>query len=129
MMKFRFALVLAIAAFISAVSSIQASSVQRGADIVDVAVTKQEDGKFRFDVTVFHEGESEETYADRWEIFWEGGIVLATRKLAHHHVGEMPFTRSLGDVEIPEGIENVIVRAHVREVGYGGKEMSVVLPR
>jgi hypothetical protein len=129
MMKFRSVLVMALAAFICAGSGAQATSVQRGADIVDVVVTKQGDGLFRFDVTVHHEYETEDRYADRWEIIWEGGSVLGARELAHHHVGDMPFTRSLSDVRVPEGIDNVIVRAHVRDVGYGGKEMSVALPR
>jgi hypothetical protein len=57
------------------------------------------------------------------------GTVLASRVLLHPHETEQPFTRSLGGVTIPEGIERVTVRAHDTVHAYGGTELEVELPR
>ena len=54
--------------------------------------------------------------------------MLGTRELAHPHVTEQPFTRSLGGVTIPDGVERVRVRAHDSVEGWGGAEMTVALP-
>jgi len=55
--------------------------------------------------------------------------VLGVRELAHPHVNEQPFTRSLGGVEIPDGVQEVTIRARDSVHGYGGAELSVELPR
>ena len=96
------------------------------ADIVGVEVSKS-GSKYRFSVTVEHADEGWDHYADGWEVLGPDGTVLGTRVLAHPHVNEQPFTRS-GSFEIPEGIEEVTVRAHDSVDGYGGKEMVVKLP-
>ncbi len=57
------------------------------------------------------------------------GSVLGTRVLLHPHETEQPFTRSLGVVKIPEAVRQVTLRAHDRVHGYGGKEVTVALPR
>jgi len=55
--------------------------------------------------------------------------VLATRTLLHPHENEQPFTRSLSGVRIPDGVTEVIVRAHDKVHGYGGAEMRVTVAR
>jgi hypothetical protein len=99
------------------------------ADVVGVDVKRAADGKLDFAVTVHHDDEGWQHYADRWEIVGPDGKVLATRVLQHPHVGEQPFTRSLDEVVVPGGVEKVTVRAHDSVHGYGGKEMSVEIPR
>jgi hypothetical protein len=44
-------------------------------------------------------------------------------------VNEQPFTRSLSGVEIPPGMDEVLLRAHDLVHGLGGKTMKVVLPQ
>jgi len=57
------------------------------------------------------------------------GTVLGTRTLYHPHVGEQPFTRSLSGVAVAETIVDVTVRAHDSVHAYGGKTLTVALPR
>ena len=85
-------------------------------------------GTYRIEVTVRHTDEGWDHYADGWEVLTEDGQVLGHRKLYHPHIDEQPFTRSLGGVEIPQGVHRVIVRAHDREHGWGGQEMAVDIP-
>lgn len=98
------------------------------ADVVDVAVSAGADGSYRFDVSIRSEETGWDKYADRWEIVGPGGEVIATRTLAHPHVDEQPFTRSLGGVTVPQGLRRVSVRAHDSVSGFGGREMTVSLP-
>ena len=82
-----------------------------------------------FHVTVLHADEGWDHYANRWEVLTAGGEVLATRELAHPHENEQPFKRSLRDVRIPDGVDEVVVRANDSVHGYGGKTMTVTLRR
>jgi hypothetical protein len=99
------------------------------ADVVAVEAVQESAGTWRFDVTVAHADEGWDHYADRWEVLAPDGSVLGTRVLLHPHVGEQPFTRSLGGVAIPAGVDHVIVRTHDSVHGLGGAEMTVELPR
>lgn len=98
------------------------------ADVVGVEVARS-GATWSFEVTVRHADAGWDHYADKWDVVAPDGSVLATRTLHHPHVNEQPFTRSLGGVEIPDGIEAVILRAHDSVHGYGGEEVRVVLPR
>jgi hypothetical protein len=97
------------------------------ADVEAVEVTVQADGTYSFDVTIRHADEGWSHYADRFEIVDAGGVVFGTRTLFHPHVDEQPFSRSLA-IEIPDGVESVVVRAHDLVHGAGGREMTVALP-
>ena len=99
------------------------------ADVVDVKVQLEPSGTYHFDVTVRHADTGWKHYADWWEILAPDGSVLATRPLRHPHVDEQPFTRDLPDVKIPDAITRVTVRAHDSQHGFGGKEVTVELPR
>jgi len=98
------------------------------ADVVGVEVSKQGEGRFRFDVTVRHADEGWDHYADRWDVVGPDGAVLGSRELLHPHVNEQPFTRSLTGVEIPRDVEEVTIRAHDSVHGLGGAEMTVAVP-
>lgn len=95
-------------------------------DVVEVKVT-QNDGKYRFDVTLRHADTGWDHYANVWEIVGPDGAVLGTRVLAHPHVDEQPFTRSLGGVVIAGEITEVTIRAGDNVNGLGGKVMTVKL--
>ena len=99
------------------------------ADVVAVEAAEEGAGTWRFEVTVAHADAGWDHYADKWEVLAPDGRVLATRVLLHPHVGEQPFTRSLGGVAIPAEIERVILRAHDSVHGLGGAEMTVELAR
>ena len=94
--------------------------------IVDVDATLTGD-TWRFDVSLLHADTGWEHYADGWGIYTEDGTELGYRVLAHPHVNEQPFTRSLTGVTIPEGITQVFIRPHDLVHGDGPKFL-VVLP-
>jgi len=98
------------------------------ADVVAVKATLAGDGTWRFDVTVEHADTGWDHYADAWEVLAPDGAVLGTRTLLHPHENEQPFTRSLAGVAVPDGITEVIVRAHDSVHGYG-EGLTVALPR
>ena len=93
-----------------------------------VAVTATPDGAgWRFAVTVAHADAGWDHYADRFEVLTPAGELLGTRTLHHPHVDEQPFTRLLGGVSVPEGLDRVVVRAHDSVHGHGGATMTVTL--
>ena len=60
-----------------------------------VKATEVSDGVWRFDVTVRHNDEGWDHYADAWQVIDPGsGDILGERILAHPHDNEQPFTRS-----------------------------------
>ena len=99
------------------------------ADVLEVRVSCNEARVCRFSVTVEHNDQGWDHYADRWELLSPDGEVLATRVLAHPHDHEQPFERSLGNVSIPKDILQVVVRAHDSVHEYGGVEITVDVPK
>ena len=99
------------------------------ADVIEVEVRRIGGDTYNFDVTVGHADEGWEHFANKWEVTAPDGTVMGTRILAHPHVEEQPFTRSLSGVKLPENITEVTVRAHDLVHGYGGKTVTVALPR
>lgn len=96
-------------------------------DVVDVKAERQSDGNWRFSVTLLHDDEGWDHYADRWDVVGPDGTVYGERILAHPHVNEQPFTRSLSGVSIPPGVTEVTIRGNDSVHGLGGKEMTVAL--
>jgi len=103
-------------------------SVANEADVVRVKVQKSGPGVYRFDVTLRHKDTGWKHYANAWEVLTPDGKILGTRILAHPHVNEQPFTRSLSGVKIPMNIKAVTIRARDLVHDYGGKTMTVKLP-
>ena len=112
----------------AAIALLSAAAAAGEADVIAVDVTRSAAG-LRFAVTVRHDDEGWDHYADRWEVLGPDGEVLAVRVLAHPHENEQPFTRALAAVEIPPGLRAVRVRAHDSVHGDGGAAIEVELPR
>ena len=55
------------------------------ADVLNVDVSCNSESICRFDVTVRHDDEGWEHYANRWEVLSPDGEILATRVLVHPH--------------------------------------------
>ena len=119
---------------LSLVSPIVASAEQSEdldyAQVTMVSARQQENGLWRFDVTLRHNDEGWDHYADAWQVVRsEDGEVLGERILAHPHEHEQPFTRSLSGVSIPRGLTVVVIRARCNVHGFGGREVRVDLKR
>ena len=109
---------------------------QGDADVVKAVASQSASGSWRFSVTLKHADTGWEDYADGWDVVLPDGSVIKpnageafTRTLWHPHVNEQPFTRSQGNIEIPQSVEEVTVRAHDLRDGFGGKTQVVKLPR
>jgi len=107
--------------------SLSAMALAGEADVVGVEARQAGNGTWRFDVTVSHADEGWDHYADLWAVVGPDGAVLGSRVLAHPHVEEQPFTRSLSGVSIDDAIGSVTVRARDSVHGFGGAEMTVDL--
>ena len=81
----------------------------------------------RVSVTLNHPDTGWDHYADGWEVLDADGNRLGIRELAHPHVTEMPFTRSLSGVEIPEGATVIFVRARCNVDGWSDALFEVRL--
>lgn len=98
------------------------------ADVIDVVITREKSGTYRFDVTVRSGDTGQEKYADLWEVQAPDGTVLGERVLTHPHVDEQPFTRSQGGIDVPAGIRTVNVVARDTVAGYCGEAFKVDVP-
>lgn len=97
------------------------------AQVQEVKAQKSSNGSWSFDVTIRHNDQGWNHYADKWIIVSpDTGEIYGERVLAHPHDNEQPFTRSLSGVIIPEGI-TVEVRAKCTLHGYEGKRITLDL--
>ncbi|WP_136442030.1 hypothetical protein [Pacificoceanicola onchidii] len=93
-----------------------------------IAVDAQRQGTdYRFSVTLAHPDTGWDHYADGWRVELEDGTDLGTRVLAHPHVTEQPFTRSLGGIQIPTGVSTVFVRAKCSDDGWNEDRVAISL--
>ena len=100
---------------------------ERCADVI-AATIEPSSGRFDVTATVRSADTGWERYADEWNVRTESGDVLGTRTLAHPHVDEQPFTRSLRGVSIPASVASVVVAARDSVVGYCGATVTVDVP-
>ena len=93
-----------------------------------VGVTARATGAgWQFDVTIAHGDTGWEDYADGWRVELADGTILGTRILVHPHVEEQPFTRSLREVAIPEGVSEVHIRASTNVTGWATTRRALML--
>lgn len=94
----------------------------REANVTAVAVEPVGDGRYEFSVTLLHDDDGEEGYANWWQVETLDGEQLGRRELLHAH-GTQEFTRS-ETVAVPDG-GCVVVRGHDQTHGYGGQAIVV----
>nr|WP_049894327.1 hypothetical protein [Salinarchaeum sp. Harcht-Bsk1] len=97
----------------------------REANVTAVAVETEGDGAYRFDVTLLHDDDGEDGYANWWQVETPDGERLGRRELLHAH-GTEEFTRS-ETVTVPAEESCVVVRGHDQTHGYGGQAMLVTI--
>ncbi|WP_323676520.1 hypothetical protein [Halorubellus sp. PRR65] len=95
----------------------------REANVTGVELDAQGDGRVRFSVTLYHDDDGEDGYANRWTAETRDGEELGRRELLHAH-GTREFTRS-ETVSVPIDVECVVVRGHDQTHGYGGRAALV----
>lgn len=79
--------------------------------------------------TIAHPDTGWDHYADGFRVETGDGTVLGMRTLHHPHVEEQPFTRSLGGIAVPAGVDRLLVRARCNVDGWADAAMPVTLPR
>jgi hypothetical protein len=105
-----------------------ATSVVHAGDVeIQNVYLYQQSSSWRADVTLKHADTGWEHYADAWRIVDATGKLIATRVLYHPHVNEQPFTRSLGNIEIPAGTDIIFVEAHDKQHGWSPQRIKVDL--
>jgi hypothetical protein len=88
---------------------------------------RQSGSSWSFDVTIRHPDSGWDHYADGWSVNAPDGTELGFRKLAHPHENEQPFTRSLSGVAVPDGVNEVVIRARDSVHGWSDKTYTVKL--
>ncbi|MCX7566537.1 hypothetical protein OS189_09315 [Sulfitobacter sp. F26169L] len=83
---------------------------------------------YTFSVTVLHSDKGWDDYADAWRIKDMDGNILGERDLAHPHVDEQPFTRSLSGVKIPAGVDTVVIEVRDTATGWSPNTKTIKLP-
>ncbi len=96
--------------------------------VVEAAKASKSGAAWTISVTLSHPDTGWDHYADGWEVVTEDGTSLGIRELAHPHVDEQPFTRSLSGVEIPAGTTRIGVRARGSVHGWGDAITWIDLP-
>jgi hypothetical protein len=96
----------------------------REANVVGVETDRQ-GTMVTFDVTLHHDDDGEDGYANWWQVESLDGTRIGRRVLTHPH-SRQPFTRS-DTFEIPTDTACVVVRGHDQTHGYGGQAMLVNL--
>ena len=111
---------------LAALVAIPAAAIADPAVIEEAEATRTGSG-WTVSVTLSHGDTGWDDYADGWRVETPGGAVLGTRELLHPHVDEQPFTRSLGGVEIPDGLTRVMIRARTNVDGWGAETFPLEL--
>lgn len=96
--------------------------------VIESVLASRSNMGWRFDVTVRHADTGWDHFANSWDVMTPDGRVIATRTLLHPHIDEQPFTRSLVDVMVPDGVRSVLVRAHCSKDEYSAP-FTVTLSR
>lgn len=96
-------------------------------DVVDAALEPRRDG-WRLSATISSPYDTPERYADAFRARTEDGEVLGIRELLHDHAGEQPFTRSLEDLVIPDGVDRIVIEGRDLANGWGGTTVTLDVP-
>jgi hypothetical protein len=95
---------------------------------IENTTARQNGATWQFSVTLSHPDTGWDHYADGWRVLDMEGKELGLRVLAHPHVNEQPFTRSLGGVTVPEGTTQVQIQARCLVDGWSDDTIVFTLP-
>ncbi|KOX93135.1 hypothetical protein AMS69_11870 [Haloarcula rubripromontorii] len=98
----------------------------REANVVGVELADKGGDDYRFDVTLYHDDDGEDGYANWWQVETPAGDQLGRRDLRHAH-STAPFARS-ATITVPDDVGCVVVRGHDQTHGYGGQAITVAVP-
>ncbi len=110
-------------------SSSAVDADQRYPDVEAVDISREDDGTYTLDVTISSPYDTPERYADGWRVLDAEGAELGSHELTHDHASEQPFTRTQSGLAIPEGVDEVTVEGRDLENGFGGRTVTVAVPR
>ena len=94
---------------LATIGVVLAGAAMADSPVVTKVDARKSGGSWSFSVTLKHADTGWEHYADGWGVYLEDGTELGYRVLAHPHVNEQPFTRSLGGVTVPAGVKRVVI--------------------
>lgn len=104
------------------------SSTYAGKPIVEKVTAECNQQRIcKFNVTLSHADEGWTHFANGWEILSPTGELLGRRALAHPHVNEQPFTRTIRNISIPESIDTVSIKAHDSVHGVSDRKYLIKL--
>lgn len=95
----------------------------REANVTEVSFVQIDPMTYRFNITLYHDDDGEEGYANFWVIETLNRTELGKRILTHPH-GTQEFSRS-GSIIIPENIDIVVVRGYDQTHGFGGQAIII----
>lgn len=95
--------------------------------VIEAAAATRSGDAWRIDVTLRHPDSGWDHYADAWEVLAPDGTSLGLRVLVHPHVDEQPFTRSLGGISVPDGVDHVLIRTRCLLDGWADGQVRVDL--
>ncbi len=110
-------------------ASLLATTAQADDPVVERVVAERSGMGWRIHVTLSHPDSGWDHFADGWEITDAQGNRLGYRELMHPHVKEQPFTRSLFDVMVPDGTQEVFIRSRCSQGKWAKATTRVQLRR
>lgn len=96
-------------------------------DILAAEFQHRGDNHWSVKVTLEHDDQGWNHYADKWRVVDGKGKVIGNRVLHHPHVDEQPFTRSLDDITIANATSIVYIEAHDKVHGWTRKRLKIDL--
>jgi len=112
--------------FLAALAILTSPALADAPVVSNVNVAKSGDA-WNFDVTLSHKDTGWDDYANAWRILDGNGKELAVRNLAHPHVDEQPFTRSLSGIRIPADVTEVGIQASDTIGGWSSAVKKITL--
>jgi len=99
------------------------------ANEVEVLMVKatQSDGVWSFDVTIHHPDADSDHMMDSIALFSPDEVQLATAEIPMPSIGTKNVTTQLNDIEIPEGVEYIIIRGHCSTDGWTHEGINIAL--
>lgn len=94
--------------------------------IIDAKAALTSSG-WKVSVTLTHPDTGWDHFADGWRVLDTSGNELGLRVLAHPHVTEQPFTRSLLLKDVPKNLQTLQIQARCLVDGWGSELYSVEL--